>query len=159
MALKILVAEDDRHTRRILDHIFTKDPAFRDQDVTLHLAPDGEEAARAIADEYRSARKPLPGFGLGISINAAALERLARDSRQISDKLTKLLVRDVMTPAPGAIRGIVPITLPRPRDETSTEMGTIIRNLREMLRGVKKPLATLRKSRCSGGSISMIVRI
>jgi len=26
-------------------------------------APDGEEAAREIADEYRSARKPLPGFG------------------------------------------------------------------------------------------------
>ena len=28
-----------------------------------------------------------------------------------------------------------------------------------MLRGVKNPLATLRKSRCSGGSISMMVRI
>jgi len=26
-------------------------------------APDGEGAAREIADEYRSARKPLPGFG------------------------------------------------------------------------------------------------
>ena len=51
MALKILVAEDDRHTRRILDHIFTKDPAFRDQDVELFLAPDGEEALKLFEKE------------------------------------------------------------------------------------------------------------
>jgi len=41
----------------------------------------------------------------------------------------------VMTPSPGAIRGVVPITIDRPRDETTPEMGIVIRTLREMLRG------------------------
>jgi NitT/TauT family transport system ATP-binding protein len=40
----------------------------------------------------------------------------------------------VMTPSPGAIRGVVPITIDRPRDETTPEMGTVIRGLRAMLR-------------------------
>ncbi len=44
MNLKILIAEDDRHTRKILEHIFTKDPSFADKKVELFLAPDGEEA-------------------------------------------------------------------------------------------------------------------
>jgi len=41
----------------------------------------------------------------------------------------------VLTQSPGAIRGVVPITIDRPRDETTPEMGTVIRALREMLRG------------------------
>lgn len=40
----------------------------------------------------------------------------------------------VMTSSPGVIRGIVPIELPRPRDETSAEMGAVIRDLRLLLR-------------------------
>ena len=40
----------------------------------------------------------------------------------------------VMTQSPGAIRGVVPVTIARPRDETTPEMGTVIRALREMLR-------------------------
>jgi DNA-binding response OmpR family regulator/tetratricopeptide (TPR) repeat protein len=51
MALKILIAEDDRHTRKILEHIFTKDPAFAEQDTQLFLAPDGEEALRIFERE------------------------------------------------------------------------------------------------------------
>ncbi len=51
MALKILIAEDDRHTRRILEHIFTKDPHFADRDVQLLLAADGEEALRLFERE------------------------------------------------------------------------------------------------------------
>ena len=41
----------------------------------------------------------------------------------------------VLTQGPGAIRGVVPITIDRPRDETTPEMGAVIRALREMLRG------------------------
>ncbi len=51
MPLKILIAEDDRHTRRILEHIFTKDPHFADKDVQLLLAADGEEALRLFERE------------------------------------------------------------------------------------------------------------
>ncbi len=40
----------------------------------------------------------------------------------------------VMTPSPGQIRDIVSVDLPRPRDETTPEMGAIIRRLRELLR-------------------------
>ncbi|MDA3863153.1 MAG: response regulator [Deltaproteobacteria bacterium] len=46
MGYKVLIAEDDRHTRTILEHIFTKDPAFKDQDIELLLASDGEQALR-----------------------------------------------------------------------------------------------------------------
>ncbi len=46
MPVKILVAEDDRHTRRILEHIFTKDPHFAGKDVEILAAADGEEALR-----------------------------------------------------------------------------------------------------------------
>jgi len=41
----------------------------------------------------------------------------------------------VMTQSPGAIRGVVPVTIDRPRDETTPEMGIVIRTLREMVRG------------------------
>ena len=41
----------------------------------------------------------------------------------------------VMTPSPGAIRGVVPIAIARPRDETAPAMGIVIRALRELLRG------------------------
>lgn len=51
MSLKILVAEDDRHTRRILEHIFTKDPAFREKNAQILLAPDGEEALKIFERE------------------------------------------------------------------------------------------------------------
>ncbi len=44
MGYKVLIAEDDRHTRTILEHIFTKDPAFKDQEIELLLASDGEQA-------------------------------------------------------------------------------------------------------------------
>lgn len=51
MNLKILIAEDDRHTRRILEHIFTKDPSFAGKQVELFLAPDGEEALKIFEKE------------------------------------------------------------------------------------------------------------
>ncbi|PKN42447.1 MAG: hypothetical protein CVU59_13615, partial [Deltaproteobacteria bacterium HGW-Deltaproteobacteria-17] len=44
MQLKVLIAEDDKHTRTIMEHIFQKDPAFKDMDIELLLAPDGELA-------------------------------------------------------------------------------------------------------------------
>lgn len=44
MQLKILIAEDDKHTRTIMEHIFQKDPAFKDMQIELLLAPDGEIA-------------------------------------------------------------------------------------------------------------------
>ncbi|MGC9467283.1 MAG: ABC transporter ATP-binding protein [Anaerolineae bacterium] len=40
----------------------------------------------------------------------------------------------VMTPSPGKIRGVVTIDLPYPRDETTPQMASIIRRLRELLR-------------------------
>ncbi|MBU1238164.1 response regulator, partial [Myxococcota bacterium] len=46
MGFKVLIAEDDRHTRTILEHIFTKDPAFKEMDIELLLAADGEQALR-----------------------------------------------------------------------------------------------------------------
>ncbi|MBN2724592.1 MAG: response regulator [Deltaproteobacteria bacterium] len=46
MAFKVLIAEDDRHTRTILEHIFTKDPSFKEMDIELLLASDGEQALR-----------------------------------------------------------------------------------------------------------------
>ncbi|MBU1221207.1 response regulator [Myxococcota bacterium] len=46
MGFKVLIAEDDRHTRTILEHIFTKDPAFKDMEIELLLASDGEQALR-----------------------------------------------------------------------------------------------------------------
>lgn len=51
MSIKILIAEDDRHTRRILEHIFTKDQAFTGLDIELLLAPDGEEALHLFEKE------------------------------------------------------------------------------------------------------------
>ena len=44
MQLKVLIAEDDKHTRTIMEHIFQKDPAFKDMQIELLLAPDGEVA-------------------------------------------------------------------------------------------------------------------
>jgi CheY-like chemotaxis protein len=46
MGFKVLIAEDDRHTRTILEHIFTKDPAFKKMNIELLLAADGEQALR-----------------------------------------------------------------------------------------------------------------
>jgi len=40
----------------------------------------------------------------------------------------------VLTSSPGVVRGIVSIDLPRPRDETSAEMVSVIRDLRSLLR-------------------------
>ena len=51
MNIKILIAEDDRHTRRILEHIFTKDPHFADKNIELFLAPDGEEALKIFEEQ------------------------------------------------------------------------------------------------------------
>lgn len=44
MHLTVLIAEDDKHTRTIMEHIFQKDPVFKDFDVELLLASDGEQA-------------------------------------------------------------------------------------------------------------------
>ncbi len=44
MHLTVLIAEDDKHTRTIMEHIFQKDPAFKDFQVELLLASDGEQA-------------------------------------------------------------------------------------------------------------------
>ncbi|MBW2270482.1 MAG: CBS domain-containing protein [Deltaproteobacteria bacterium] len=62
-------------------------------DVVRALYKEQVEANR-VSDFYTS---PFP-------IPIPALEHLARDSRQIADHMTKLQVRDVMTPAPGRVQ-------------------------------------------------------
>lgn len=50
------------------------------------------------------------------------------EAARIADRIV------VLTPGPGQIKALVPIDLPRPRDETSPQMSSIIRTLRELLR-------------------------
>ena len=127
MALKILVAEDDRHTRRILDHIFTKDPAFRDQDVELFLAPDGEEALKLFEKESPDLvisdllMPRLDGFAL-----CRAIRRLP-NGKDVPVIVTSAIYKETAL-------------LNRMRDELGVEFFAKPFQVRELVRGVQRLL-------------------
>lgn len=127
MALKILVAEDDRHTRRILEHIFTKDPAFRDQDVQLFLAPDGEEALKLFEKESPDLvisdllMPRLDGFAL-----CRAIRRLP-NGKDVPVIVTSAIYKETAL-------------LNRMRDELGVEFFAKPFQVRELVRGVQRLL-------------------
>jgi CheY-like chemotaxis protein len=127
MALKILVAEDDRHTRRILDHIFTKDPAFRDQEVELFLAPDGEEALKLFEKESPDLvisdllMPRLDGFAL-----CRAIRRLP-SGKDVPVIVTSAIYKETAL-------------LNRMRDELGVEFFAKPFQVRELVRGVQRLL-------------------
>jgi CheY-like chemotaxis protein/tetratricopeptide (TPR) repeat protein len=127
MALKILVAEDDRHTRRILDHIFTKDPAFRDQEVELFLAPDGEEALKLFEKESPDLvisdllMPRLDGFAL-----CRAIRRLP-NGKDVPVIVTSAIYKETAL-------------LNRMRDELGVEFFAKPFQVRELVRGVQRLL-------------------
>src|SRR5262245_20987871 len=51
MGLKILIVEDDRHVRRILETLFVRDPEFAAFEPTVLLAADGSEGLRLLRAE------------------------------------------------------------------------------------------------------------
>lgn len=61
------------------------------------------DVIRALYSEQREAQRVSDFYTSPFPIPIPALEQLARDSRRIADHMTKLLVRDVMTPAPGRV--------------------------------------------------------
>jgi CBS domain-containing protein len=61
------------------------------------------DVIRVLYGEQREAQKVAAFYGSPFPIAIPALEHLARDTRRIADHMTKLLVRDVMTPAPGRV--------------------------------------------------------
>ncbi|MFH2006905.1 MAG: response regulator [bacterium] len=137
MALKILVAEDDRHTRRILDHIFTKDPAFRDQEVQLFLAPDGEEALKLFEQESPDLvisdllMPRLDGFAL-----CRAIRRLPA-GKDVPVIVTSAIYKETAL-------------LNRMRDELGVEFFAKPFQVRELVRGVQRLLEKrLRPGRAS----------
>jgi len=127
MALKILVDEDDRHSRCILDHIFTKDPAFRDQDVQLFLAPDGEEALKAFEKESPDLvisdllMPRLDGFAL-----CRAIRRLPA-GKDVPIIVTSAIYKETAL-------------LNRMRDELGVEFFAKPFQVRELVRGVQRLL-------------------
>ncbi len=44
---RVLIVDDDRFTRSVLETVFAQEKAFRDQDVTIESAADGEQALAA----------------------------------------------------------------------------------------------------------------
>jgi CheY-like chemotaxis protein/tetratricopeptide (TPR) repeat protein len=127
MALKILVAEDDRHTRRILEHIFTKDPAFVGQNVQLFLAPDGEEALKIFERESPDLvisdllMPRLDGFALCRSIR-----------RLPQGKDTAIIVTSAIYKETALLN--------RMRDELGVEFFAKPFQVRELIRGVQRLL-------------------
>lgn len=61
------------------------------------------DVIRALYAEQREAQRVSDFYTSPYPIPIPALEHLARDSRRIADRMTRLLVRDVMTPAPGRV--------------------------------------------------------
>ncbi len=133
MTLKILVAEDDRHTRRILDHIFTKDPAFRDQDTELFLAPDGEEALKIFEKEAPDLvisdllMPRLDGFAL-----CRAIRRLPH-GKDVPVIVTSAIYKETAL-------------LNRMRDELGVEFFAKPFQVRELVRGVQRLLEKRQRS-------------
>lgn len=127
MPLKILVAEDDRHTRRILEHIFTKDPAFRDQEAQLFLAPDGEEALKTFEKEQPDLvisdllMPRLDGFAL-----CRAIRRLPY-GKDVPVIVTSAIYKETAL-------------LNRMRDELGVEFFAKPFQVRELVRGVQRLL-------------------
>lgn len=132
--LKILVAEDDRHTRRILEHIFTKDVAFRDLDTQLFLAPDGEEALKIFEKERPDLvisdllMPRLDGFAL-----CRAIRRLPY-GKEVPVIVTSAIYKETAL-------------LNRMRDELGVEFFAKPFQVRELVRGVQ----TLLEKRARGG--------
>jgi CheY-like chemotaxis protein len=52
MGLKILIVEDDRHVRRILETLFVRDPEFAALEPTVLVASDGTEGLRVLQAEH-----------------------------------------------------------------------------------------------------------
>ena len=46
---RVLIVDDDKFTRSVLQTAFAQDPAFADLDVETHLAANGREAVEAWA--------------------------------------------------------------------------------------------------------------
>jgi CBS domain-containing protein len=63
----------------------------------------------ALYEEQRKAQRVSDFYTSPFPISIPALERLARDSREIADRMIKLRVRDVMTPAPRTAQPSDPI--------------------------------------------------
>ena len=61
------------------------------------------DVVRSLYAEQREAQKVAAFYGSPYPIPLASLAHLARDSRRIADHMTKLRVRDIMTPAPGRV--------------------------------------------------------
>ncbi|MCD6497255.1 MAG: response regulator [Deltaproteobacteria bacterium] len=127
MALKILIAEDDRHTRRILEHIFTKDPHFADKNIKLFLAPDGEEALKIFEEE----RPDLVITDLLMPrLDGFALCRAIRKLPQGED--VPLIVTSAIYKETALLN--------RMRDELHVEFFAKPFQIRELLRGVQRML-------------------
>ncbi|MDY0000593.1 MAG: response regulator, partial [Polyangia bacterium] len=138
MPLKILVAEDDRHTRRILEHIFTKDPAFRDQETQLLLAPDGEEALKLFEKERPDLvisdllMPRLDGFAL-----CRAIRRLPY-GKDVPVIVTSAIYKETAL-------------LNRMREELSVEFYAKPFQVRELVKGVQRLLDRRQKVEAAGG--------
>ena len=52
MSLKILIVEDDRHVRRILETLFVRDPEFAALEPTVLVASDGTEGLKILQAEH-----------------------------------------------------------------------------------------------------------
>jgi CheY-like chemotaxis protein/tetratricopeptide (TPR) repeat protein len=133
MTIKILVAEDDRHTRRILDHIFTKDPAFRGQQTQLFLASDGEEALKLFEKETPDLvisdllMPRLDGFAL-----CRAIRRLPQ-GKDVPVIVTSAIYKETAL-------------LNRMRDELGVEFFAKPFQVRELVRGVQRLLERSQRS-------------
>ena len=127
MSLKILIAEDDRHTRKILEHIFTKDPTFADKNVQLFLAPDGEEALKLF--EKESPDLVISDL-LMPKLDGFALCRAIRKKPQGKD--VPLIVTSAIYKETALLN--------RMRDELKVEFFAKPFQVRELLRGVQRML-------------------
>lgn len=61
------------------------------------------DVIRTLYGEQQEAQKVSAFYDSPFPISIPALEHLARDTRRIADHMTKLRVRDVMTPAPARV--------------------------------------------------------
>jgi len=61
------------------------------------------DVVRVLFGEQREAEQVSAFYGSPFPISIPALEHLAQDTRRIADHMTKMRVRDVMTPAPDRV--------------------------------------------------------
>jgi CBS domain-containing protein len=62
------------------------------------------DVIRMLYEEQKRAQKVSDFYTSPFPIPIPALERLARDSREIADRMTHARVRDIMTPKPQSVR-------------------------------------------------------